>query len=150
MSLNMNIVTMPWRIMSVMPPGSSADTDTSVEISSLSPNTTYYWQLRSSNASGTTYANDGVWWSFTTEPVPGAFSKISPVNKATNRPPNLKLSWGSSDFAEEYQYCLKLSGGTMRLDYYQHKHFCQHFRTCNRALQMAGESHQRNWNHICQ
>jgi len=32
----------------------------------LPPGTTFYWQVRANNTAGTTYANNGVWWSFTT------------------------------------------------------------------------------------
>jgi hypothetical protein len=56
-----------------MLPGADCDTDwipvaagTSVTLSGLNPSTTYYWQVRASNAGGTTYADSGAWWSFTT------------------------------------------------------------------------------------
>jgi hypothetical protein len=39
---------------------------TSVALSGLSTNTTYYWQVRATNADGLTYADSGTWWSFTT------------------------------------------------------------------------------------
>jgi formylglycine-generating enzyme required for sulfatase activity len=47
------------------------------KISGLSINTTYYWQVRATNALGTTYANESepMYWSFTTgngEIIPGA------------------------------------------------------------------------------
>jgi hypothetical protein len=41
-------------------------TSTSVPLSGLSPSTSYYWQARANNAGGSTYANAGAWWSFTT------------------------------------------------------------------------------------
>ena len=41
-------------------------TDTSVTLSGLAPNYTYYWQVRAVNPSGTTEADAGTWWSFTT------------------------------------------------------------------------------------
>jgi photosystem II stability/assembly factor-like uncharacterized protein len=37
----------------------------SADLSGLSNNTTYYWQVRANNYNGTTYANDGNWRSFT-------------------------------------------------------------------------------------
>jgi predicted phosphodiesterase len=39
---------------------------TSKALSNLSLNTTYYWQVRAINDTGTTTADDGAWWSFTT------------------------------------------------------------------------------------
>jgi hypothetical protein len=43
----------------------SAGATTSVGVGGLTNNATYYWQVRATNASGTTYANGGSWWSFT-------------------------------------------------------------------------------------
>jgi len=44
--------------------------DTSVTLSGLAPNYTYYWQVRAVNAGGTTEADAGTWWSFTTTATP--------------------------------------------------------------------------------
>ena len=40
---------------------------------------------------------------------PVAFSKISPANGATNRPPSLTLSWAASTGATSYEYCYDTS-----------------------------------------
>ena len=50
----------------------SAGTSTSVGLSGLTPGTTYYWQVRATNASGTTHANGSAtaFWSFAVLPVP--------------------------------------------------------------------------------
>jgi hypothetical protein len=45
-----------------LPTGSN----TSVAVNGLLGGTTYYWQVRATNAGGTTYANGGSTWSFTT------------------------------------------------------------------------------------
>ncbi len=47
----------------------STGTNTSVVESGLAYNTTHYWQVRAINGSGSTYADGGVWWSFTTVAV---------------------------------------------------------------------------------
>ena len=79
---------------------------TSWEVSGLAGGTTYYWQVRARNAAGTTEANNGAWWRFTTQvSAPGAFSKISPSDGATGQPTSLTLSWGSSSGATSYEYC---------------------------------------------
>jgi predicted outer membrane repeat protein len=44
----------------------SVGSDTSVVLSGLAPNYTYYWQARAVNPGGVIEANDGIWWSFTT------------------------------------------------------------------------------------
>jgi hypothetical protein len=46
----------------------SAGTNTSISLSGLATNTTYYWHVRANNAGGTTYANGSstTFWSFTT------------------------------------------------------------------------------------
>lgn len=44
----------------------SVGTATSAALSGLSAATTYSWQVRAVNATGTTNANSGTWWSFTT------------------------------------------------------------------------------------
>lgn len=50
----------------------STAASTSVGLSGLSPSTSYYWQVRANNTSGTTYANGGStnYWSFTTAALP--------------------------------------------------------------------------------
>jgi len=40
--------------------------DTSTTLQNLPSGTTFYWQVRANNMAGTTYANNGAWWSFTT------------------------------------------------------------------------------------
>ena len=84
----------------------STGATTSATISGLTTSTTYYWQARAVNPGGTTYADSGLWWSFTTvPPAPGAFAKTSPVNAAVNVPLAPVLTWGSSAGAVSYQYC---------------------------------------------
>jgi hypothetical protein len=43
----------------------STGTSTGVSLKGLTNNRTYYWQLRATNAAGSTEANGGTWWSFT-------------------------------------------------------------------------------------
>ncbi len=85
-----------------------AGPNTSVVISGLNTNTTYYWQVRAVNLGGTTYpAFDGGWWMFTTAPPrPGSFAKIGPQNGSQNQPPWPTLSWSASAGADYYKYCI--------------------------------------------
>jgi hypothetical protein len=79
---------------------------TSGDVPGLSPGTTYYWQVRAVNPSGTTAANGGNWWSFTAlVAVPAAFAKSAPVDGAAHRPASLVLSWQTSTRATSYEYC---------------------------------------------
>jgi len=86
----------------------STGTDTQQLLSGLSGSTTYYWQARASNATDTTYADGGTWWSFTTRFPPAAFGKINPVNAATKVSTSPRLSWGASD-SGQYAYCIDTS-----------------------------------------
>jgi hypothetical protein len=45
----------------------------SVGVAGLNAGTTYWWQVRARNAGGTTDANSGAWWSFTTQLPPGTY-----------------------------------------------------------------------------
>ena len=50
---------------------------TSAALSGLGQSTTYSWQVRAVNGQGTTQADGGTWWQFTTQgPLPGAFGKV--------------------------------------------------------------------------
>ena len=44
----------------------STGTSTGLTIGSLSPSTPYYWQVRAVNSNGSTEADGGAWWAFTT------------------------------------------------------------------------------------
>ncbi|HLE16124.1 MAG TPA: fibronectin type III domain-containing protein, partial [Anaerolineales bacterium] len=85
--------------------------NSTVNLSALSPLTTYFWHVRSVNSFGTTYANGSstAFWSFTTGDVPGAFSKLSPADGATDLPTSLTLQWAASSGAANYEYCYDTS-----------------------------------------
>ncbi|MGD2079094.1 MAG: fibronectin type III domain-containing protein, partial [Chloroflexota bacterium] len=55
----------------------SAGSNTSVALAGLQNSETYYWQVRAKNGLGTVAADDGAWWSFTTEEPP--FSMYLPM-----------------------------------------------------------------------
>jgi hypothetical protein len=86
-------------------------TATSKALSGLAPNTTYYWQVKAVNATGTTYANGSstAFWSFTTGSLPGAFNKSLPVSGATNQLSTVTLKWTASSSATAYWYCYDTS-----------------------------------------
>jgi hypothetical protein len=62
----------------------SAGTNTSLTLSGLSPDTTYYWQIRANNSSGTTYADGSgiAFWSFTTNPASDVSLAINPATSS--------------------------------------------------------------------
>jgi len=83
--------------------------NTSVTLTGLSNNTTYYWQVRARNAGGTTYANGSfsAFGSFTIFiPPPTAFTKYFPAADAANIPINPVLDWQDSPGATVYSYCI--------------------------------------------
>jgi len=82
---------------------------TSKAFSGLYPGVTYTWQVRARNVMGITYANGSLTtaWTFTVLPKPDVFNKSSPpANGETNILPNPTLSWGTSNNASSYEYCL--------------------------------------------
>ena len=76
---------------------------TSATIGGLVYGETYYWQVQAVNASGTTDANGGTWWSFST--APGAFGKSTPTNNTTGLSTSFNLTWAGSTGAASYEYC---------------------------------------------
>ncbi len=97
------------------PPSSwiSAGSHTGTILTGLTANTTYYWQIRAVNSSGTTYANGGAWWHFITGngAGPGNFNKSSPANGALGQPiTSLTLKWTVSSGANNgYNICFDTS-----------------------------------------
>jgi hypothetical protein len=69
----------------------SRGTNLGVDLSGLAENTTYYWQVRASNAQGTTDADNGAWWWFrtrdTTPPTVLSITRLdaSPTSAASVR-----------------------------------------------------------------
>jgi hypothetical protein len=83
-------------------------TATSIALSGLFNNTTYYWHVRAINLVGTTYADGATtaFWLFTTSAnPPGAFGKTNPADGATNQSTSPTLSWSLSSGASSYEYC---------------------------------------------
>ncbi|HUR22023.1 MAG TPA: S8 family serine peptidase, partial [Vicinamibacterales bacterium] len=82
-------------------------TNKSVNLSGLTPGTTYYWHARANSAGGTTYAdgNAATFWNFTTVALPGGFNHTSPANAAASQSLSPTLSWGASTGATSYEYC---------------------------------------------
>lgn len=83
-------------------------TSTSVQLSGLSPNKTYYWHVKAKNSSGVVSYSNGsstAFWNFKTGALPSAFVKSSPASTATGQPFNLTLTWAASSGASSYQYC---------------------------------------------
>jgi hypothetical protein len=80
---------------------------TSIATHSLTPNITYYWQVRAVNGTFPTYADGSAnWWHFTVSSLPGSFGKTSPIDAAADQSSSLTLKWGTSLKAASYQYCI--------------------------------------------
>jgi hypothetical protein len=61
--------------------------------------------VRAHNPLGTTDADEGMWWSFTTGP-PEAFGKTTPGAGAPGQSANTRLSWEGVSGADSYEYCV--------------------------------------------
>ena len=75
----------------------------------MANSTTYYWQARAVNTTGSTEADAGAWWSFSTQavtPAPGAFNKTSPTNGQTGVGRRPTLQWTASSGVTSYEYCV--------------------------------------------
>jgi hypothetical protein len=53
--------------------------NTVVALSGLENASTYYWQVRAVDAGGTTQADSGTYWYFTTQSVPASFTEFLPI-----------------------------------------------------------------------
>jgi hypothetical protein len=86
----------------------STGSSTSVTLSNLRYETTYYWQVRAVNNIGTKEADDG-WWSFTTADgvAPGPFTKIGyELKEPLDSLSKVTLNWTSSYGAYYYEVCV--------------------------------------------
>ncbi len=122
---------------------------TSATLTGLIGGTTYYWQVRSRNNTGITYANgsSGAWWNFNVTQAPGAFSKNSPANAAINQSANPTLSWGTSSRAASYQYCINTTAACSSpacVDFHRHQQDGSPQRTDAQAL-TTGRSRQSTY-----
>lgn len=90
----------------------STSTTASATITGLSHGTTYYWQVRATNTSGTTLADSGTPRAFTVALAPVTFAKSAPANNATNQKTSVALSWAASARATSYEYCIALTTAT--------------------------------------
>jgi hypothetical protein len=83
----------------------SNGTSTSVALSGLDPNLTYYWFVIASNTGGNTFADGYSWWSFhTLPPAPGVFTKTAPAD-GTFQSTSPTLTWAAASGADSYEYC---------------------------------------------
>ena len=87
----------------------NAGSATMASISGLSHGATYHWQVRATNTSGTTLADNGTHGSFTVSLPPVSFAKSSPANNATKQKTSITLSWAASTYATSYEYCVALT-----------------------------------------
>jgi hypothetical protein len=87
----------------------STGSATSVALSNLFFDTTYYWQVKAVNSAGEIFADDGVWWSFTTEPIisPEDFVKITIVlTEPIDSLSKVTMTWEASYGAYYYEVCV--------------------------------------------
>ncbi len=84
----------------------STGTGTSASLAGLSAGTTYFWQVRATNGYGTTHADGGTWWYFTTAAPPGVFGKTAPAHEAPGQSLSPTLLWAPSPGASSYDYCI--------------------------------------------
>ncbi len=101
-------------------------TSSQVSLSGLSYNSAFEWQARANNDDGTTLANGGTYWTFSTmNPArndfiylpllrkagtpPAAFGKTAPANTAVGLSTSTTLDWADAGGAVSYEYCYDAS-----------------------------------------
>jgi len=90
----------------------SVGASSSASPSGLTPSTTYYWQVRATNASGQTYSDGGAWWSFTTwKPTAGSWTTSSGVSFSVSSDQTTIESF-SAAFSTGYGYIVVFSYNT--------------------------------------
>ncbi len=118
----------------------STGTATSATVSGLTADATYYWEVRATNATGTTLADSGAWWMFATQTPaappptppappptpptpppsppapapstpPGVFVKLSPTSGRTGLSAPLTITWSASSGASSYEVCISRTSG---------------------------------------
>jgi predicted outer membrane repeat protein len=83
---------------------------TSVALHDIPLSTTFYWQVRANNMDGTTYANDGAWWSFgTCTPA-----LITVTNTNDSGPGSLRQALADICSGGTINFDMSLSGQTIR------------------------------------
>ena len=97
-----------------------------VTVGGLAISSTYEWQVQANNAGGSTLANGGTLWTFSTNSIalsnhsylpiirrpidpPSAFGKISPSNGASGVSTNVSFSWAAASGATSYDFCYDAS-----------------------------------------
>jgi hypothetical protein len=96
-------------------PWTSAGTSTSAMASALTRGTTFYWQVRATNASGTETANVGVWWRFSTpapivEPPPPPPPPPPPLPPPPTPVPNPAMAVDTPFMGATVQTSFSISG----------------------------------------
>jgi subtilisin family serine protease len=76
-------------------------TATSAAINGLTADATYYWQVKATNGQGSTFANDGTWWSFTTAGIYPAMDQKLATKYVT-------FNWPDEPGATRYKIQLSL------------------------------------------
>ena len=72
----------------------------------LTAGTTYFWQVRARNGAGTTEANGGTWWSFTTntDVTPPTVTSVIPPNGATGVSPSIVVTAAFSEVIDRTSF----------------------------------------------
>jgi hypothetical protein len=85
----------------------STGTQNFVTLPALNFQTTYYWQVRAFNLAGTTEADGGTWYTFSTRVAPpAAFGKTGPADGTPGLSRSVLVSWDASAGASGYEYCV--------------------------------------------
>lgn len=82
----------------------------------------YYWQIRAVNSGGSTLANDGAWWTFTTANLVGKTTLISPTGMINQSTPTYR--WNHVNGVTWYYLWINHSTGNLFNQWYRTDAIC--------------------------
>jgi predicted outer membrane repeat protein len=85
---------------------------TDAVLQALPPGATFYWQVRANNMAGTTYANNGNWWSLQTR-APNTWTV---ANTNDSGPNSLRQAIADAISGDIIHFASELAGGSIMLD----------------------------------
>ena len=119
-------------------------------LTGLAASTTYYWQVRAVNGCGTTYANGGTWWSFTTVAATAALQQDRSGERGYRGVVHPDPDLGGGNGAASYEYCYDTTNDCTCWTSVGANTSVTLPGSDSSHLLLAGAGEQRDRHHLCQ